>query len=177
MGRADYPLKASIFPSVKWGWPCGLYSPGSVTWIRKWVLSSDDGSLEGGGEVSWAIPGSALGEERSQFSFNQSCSHGIIFFFFFYARGFHIRLTEWTNEKKKKISYLSQQDETYLLVPWRKCSVIQSCPILCNPMDCSPPGSSVHEILQARILEWVAIPFSMWCSRSRDWTLGLMHCS
>ena len=38
--------------------------------------------------------------------------------------------------------------------------VSQSCPTLCNPMDCSPPGSSVHGILQARILEWVAIPFS-----------------
>ena len=37
---------------------------------------------------------------------------------------------------------------------------LQSYPTLCNPMDCSPPGSSVHGILQARILEWVAIPFS-----------------
>ena len=35
--------------------------------------------------------------------------------------------------------------------------VAQSCPILCNLVDCSPPGSSVHGILQARILEWVAI--------------------
>ena len=34
----------------------------------------------------------------------------------------------------------------------------QSCPILCDPMDCSPPGSSVHGILQARILEWVPFP-------------------
>ena len=34
----------------------------------------------------------------------------------------------------------------------------QSCPTLCNPMDHSPPGSSVHGILQARILEWVACP-------------------
>ena len=34
--------------------------------------------------------------------------------------------------------------------------VAQSCPTLCNPMDCSPPSSSVHGILQARILEWVA---------------------
>ena len=33
--------------------------------------------------------------------------------------------------------------------------VAQSCPTLCKPMDCSPPGSSVHKILQARILEWV----------------------
>ena len=38
--------------------------------------------------------------------------------------------------------------------------VTQSCPTLCDPVDCSPPGSSVHEILQARILEWVAILFS-----------------
>ena len=38
--------------------------------------------------------------------------------------------------------------------------VTQSYPTLCNPIDCSPPGSSVHGILQARILEWVAIPFS-----------------
>ena len=37
--------------------------------------------------------------------------------------------------------------------------VAQSCPALFNPVDCSLPGSSVHGILQARILEWVAIPF------------------
>ena len=41
-----------------------------------------------------------------------------------------------------------------------KMLVSQSCPTLCDPMDCSPPGSSVLGILQARILEWVAIPFS-----------------
>ena len=38
--------------------------------------------------------------------------------------------------------------------------VAQLCPTLCDPLDCSLPGSSVHGILQARILEWVAIPFS-----------------
>ena len=37
---------------------------------------------------------------------------------------------------------------------------LQSCPTLWDPMDCSPPGSSVHGILQARILEWVAMPSS-----------------
>ena len=41
-----------------------------------------------------------------------------------------------------------------------KVLVTQSCLTLCDPVDCSPPGSSVHGILQARILEWVAIPFS-----------------
>ena len=39
--------------------------------------------------------------------------------------------------------------------------VAQSCPTLCNPVDCSLPGSSLHGILQARILEWVAISFSI----------------
>ena len=37
---------------------------------------------------------------------------------------------------------------------------LQSSPTLCDPVDCSPPGSSVHGILQARILEWVAMPSS-----------------
>ena len=48
--------------------------------------------------------------------------------------------------------------------------VAQGCPILCNPTDCSPPGSSVHGILQARILEWVVIPFSRGCSQPWDQT-------
>ena len=42
----------------------------------------------------------------------------------------------------------------------KESEVVQSCPTLCDPMDCSPPGSSVHGISQARILEWVAISFS-----------------
>ena len=42
------------------------------------------------------------------------------------------------------------------------------CPTLCNPMDCSTPGSSTHRILQARIREWVAIPFSVRSSQLRD---------
>ena len=41
---------------------------------------------------------------------------------------------------------------------------------LCNPMDCSPPGSSVLGILQTRILEWVAISYSRGSSQPRDWT-------
>ena len=46
--------------------------------------------------------------------------------------------------------------------------VAKSCPALCNPMGCSWPGSSVRGISQARILEWVAIPFSRGSSRPRD---------
>ena len=48
--------------------------------------------------------------------------------------------------------------------------VTQSCPSLCDPMDCSPPGPSVRGILQARILEWVAISFCRGSSRPRDQT-------
>ena len=48
--------------------------------------------------------------------------------------------------------------------------LLQFCPTLCNPMGCSPPGSSVHGILQARILEGVAMPSSRGCFWLRDWT-------
>ena len=47
-------------------------------------------------------------------------------------------------------------------------SVAQSCQTLCKPMDCNPPGSSVHGILQARRLEWVAISSSRGSSQPRD---------
>ena len=49
-----------------------------------------------------------------------------------------------------------------------KMLVTQSCPTLCNPMDRSPPGPSVHRILQARMLEWIAIPFSRGSSQHTD---------
>ena len=48
--------------------------------------------------------------------------------------------------------------------------VTQSCPTLCDPMDCSLPGSSLHGIFQTRILEWVFISFSRRSSQTRDWT-------
>ena len=50
------------------------------------------------------------------------------------------------------------------------CLVTQSCPTLFDPMDYNPPGSSVHGILQARILEWVDIPFSRGSSQDKDRT-------
>jgi len=49
-------------------------------------------------------------------------------------------------------------------------SVTQSCPTLCDPMDCRPSGSSVHWIIPARILKWVAISSSKGSSPPRDWT-------
>ena len=62
----------------------------------------------------------------------------------------------WTNHSTTKVKV--------------KVLVTQSCPTLCDPMDYSPPSSSVHGILQARILEWVVIPFSRGSFGPRDQT-------
>ena len=51
---------------------------------------------------------------------------------------------------------------------------LQLCPTLCSPMDCSLPSSSVHAILQTRILEWVAMPFSRGSSQLRIEPMSLM---
>ena len=59
-------------------------------------------------------------------------------------------------------------------VQWLVCAGVLSrflCPSLWDPMDYSPPGSSVHGISQARILKWVVISFSRESSQPRDWTL------
>ena len=61
----------------------------------------------------------------------------------------------WTIKKKWKES---------------ESEVAQSCPTLCDPMDCSLSGSSVHGIFQARVLEWIAISFSRVSSWPRNWT-------
>ena len=54
----------------------------------------------------------------------------------------------------------------------RECVLVtQSCLTLCDPMDCSPPGFCVHGILQARILEWIAMPCSRGSSQPKDQTL------
>ena len=54
------------------------------------------------------------------------------------------------------------------------CLSAQSCPTLCNPMDCSPPGFSVHGIFQARMLEWVAVTFSKRSSQIQ--VLNCVYC-
>ena len=49
-------------------------------------------------------------------------------------------------------------------------SIAYLCPTLCKPMDCRPPGSTVHGVFQARILEWVAVSYSRVSSQPRDRT-------
>ena len=65
---------------------------------------------------------------------------------------------------------LPTEGDKYLQVAKVLVRVTQSCPTLCNPMDCSPTVSSVYGALQARILEWVAMPSSRGSSHPRDST-------
>ena len=58
----------------------------------------------------------------------------------------------------------------------KESEVAQSCLTLCDPVDCSLPGSSLHGILHARILKWVAISFSRGIFPSQGSNLDLLHC-
>ena len=74
--------------------------------------------------------------------------------------------------KSTEILGLPSKSEEYYFSIVTYVLVAQSCLTLCDLMDCSPPGSSVHGILQARILGWVAIPFFRRSSWYRDRTLS-----
>ena len=83
----------------------------------------------------------------------------------------YVSLTYWfelnstkKEQKQKKFSLPSSFLSKALLF------CCQLCPTLCDPMDCSPPGSSVHGIFQARILEWAAISYSRGSSWPKDQT-------
>ena len=88
------------------------------------------------------------------------------------------RKPEYSGWRKSISELFGFQDEltscfwgtSFLLERAMYVLVAQSCPTLCDSMDCSPPGSSVHGILQAEILEWIAVPFSRGSSWPRDWT-------
>ena len=87
----------------------------------------------------------------------------------------------WTEEPGRLQSMWSQRVwhnwETRCINRYKvKVLVAQSCQTLCNPMNWSLPGSSVHGILQARILEWIAIPFSRGSFWPKDQNLSLLHC-
>ena len=80
--------------------------------------------------------------------------------------------TSW-NQKivGRNVNNLRYADDTTLMAESKSESeVTQSCPTLCDSVDCSLPASSVHGILQVRMLEWVAISFPKGSSRSRDRT-------
>ena len=70
------------------------------------------------------------------------------------TEGFKIPVEEITADVVETARELKSEVEP------KESEATQSCPTLCDPMDCSPPGPSIHGILQARILEWVTISFS-----------------
>ena len=76
----------------------------------------------------------------------------------------------WEFFNTRKFSILKFYSVNLSTMPCCCYLATKSCLTLCDPMDCSPPGSSVHGILQAGILEWVAIPLSWVSSRPRDRT-------
>ena len=74
------------------------------------------------------------------------------------------RILEWvaisSSNNLRNINHLRYADDTTLITLTTQCVLVtQSCLTLYDAMDCSLPGSSVHGIVQARILEWVAFPF------------------
>ena len=86
--------------------------------------------------------------------------------------GSHEKIQNWADKVEVSWRILELKVEHFPLRNFKgkwsvSCSV---CPTLCNPIDCSPPGSSVHGISQAKILEWVALPFFKWSSPPRDLT-------
>ena len=82
-----------------------------------------------------------------------------------------IRKLQTIQEKNgKRPNYVTNRTHELLI----ESEVAQSCPTLCDPMGCSLPGSFIHGILQARILEWVAISFSRGSSQPTI-KLGLLH--
>ena len=83
--------------------------------------------------------------------------------------------TIYNSQDKKQPKCQSTDDRVKKMwVKWNIMFVLvaQMRLTLCNPVDCSPPGSPVHGILQGRIPEWVAIPFPRGSSQPRDWTFG-----
>ena len=75
-----------------------------------------------------------------------------------------------------RTSLIKFTDDKILVSSVQFSSVAQSCPTLRDPVDCSPPGSSAHEILQARTLEWVAISFSRGIFPTQGSNPCLPHC-
>ena len=80
------------------------------------------------------------------------------------------------HREMEKDSYKQDTNFSLKFKSESESEVSQSCLTLCDPVGCSPPGSSSHGIFQARVPEWGATAFSRGYSRPRDQTPGLPHC-
>ena len=160
--------------SLKCGRPGIDYCVGKIPWRRKWqstpalLPGKSHGRRSLIGYSPWCHKESDT-NERLHFHFH---SHPYM------NTGKTIALTRQSLVSKVMsllLNMLSRLAITFLprskvKVKESESEVAQLCWTLCNPPDCSPPGFSVHRILQARILEWVAISFSRGSSQPRDRT-------
>ena len=136
--------------------------------MEEWVTERVKIEFRGGKSSQWL--NTAEGE-MTGFGLPTICSH---------FRTFSLQGRNWKADfsRRKRIQWMSKWNrmsywwnyKLSLILRETKPSLTQSCPTLCNPVDCSPPRSSVHGIFQARVLEWVSISFSRGSSRPRDRT-------
>ena len=180
-------LPPSIFPSIT------VFSKESVLSIRcpkYWNFSfsispSNDYSGLISFRMDWLDVLAVQGTLKSLFQHHSSKASILQHSAFFMVQLSHqymitgkaIALTRLTFVGKVMSLFFNMLSRLVMLVicclaflPRSGSEVTQSCLTLCDPVDCSPPGSSIHEILQARILEWVAISFSRGSSRPKDRT-------
>ena len=183
-------LPPSIFPSIR------VFSSESVLrirWPKYWSFSfTNSPSNEYSGLISFRLDWLdflAVQESLKSLLQKHSSKTSKAYFFIvqllhpYIATGKTIALTRRTfvGNIMSLLFMLSRLVITFLprnkclLISWLQSlqwfyEVAQSRLILCDPMDCSLPGSSVHGILQARVLEWVAFPFSRGSSQPWDWT-------
>ena len=164
-------LLCSVFPSIR------VFSNESVLhimWPNYWSFSfSISPSNEYSGLISfridWFDPLAVQGTLKSLLQHHSSKASILQCSAFFMVQLSHpymttgktIALTRWTFVDKVISLFFNMLSES-------ESEVTQACPTLCNPMDCSPPGSSTYGIFQARVLEWVAISFSRGSSLLRD---------
>ena len=115
----------------------------------------------------WFIDGYVLSNSRiSTFLWYSPHYIKILFKICFTSR---YTLYYWENCTSRSIDLRYMCTYLWVLLSVWVCIHAQPCPTVCDPMDCKLPGSSVHGISQARILEWVAISFSKGSSWPRHW--------
>ena len=159
-------------PGKNTGVGCISFSSGS-SWPRDWTYISCIGKLilyhwaTREARLSLAIPAYYhLFSTRLPMQWYLNYIVSPYYFYFIYFLDFLFCIGVQLMNNVVIVSGEQPRDSAILV----KVKVAHSSPALCDPMDCSLPGSSVNGILQARILEWVAISFSKGSSQPRNWT-------
>ena len=157
--------------------PCAMWGPGFGPWVGKvlWRRAWQPTPVFLPEESPWTeepVRLQFMGSHRVRYDW--VTKHAWVFYVCLFYRWKNWGTVRISNFSKmiKLISSRSMKQIGDILDPRSMLLVLvtQSCPILCDPVDYSPPGSSVFGILQARILEWVAMPFSRGPSQPRDRT-------